>query len=135
MLAVLVVGSEPMNRTASRAATANLIDGRTEKMPVTLTLCFGIEMAAPRRKRRARQDEPSSREVGSVMRIPKRLQMPRTINHSYATENGAVIDTAQTAIGPAVPNSSKSPSGWIATTAMSHDVHTRRKILSAGRKG
>jgi hypothetical protein len=136
MLAVLlVVGLEQMSKTASHAAMANSTVGRTEKMPEIQTMIerFGIEMVAPPRKRMASQDEPSLKEAGSVMRALKKRPMQMRINHSYATENGAVTDMAQTATGPAVLSSSKSLSGWIVTTE-SHDAHTRRKTSSAGRR-
>jgi hypothetical protein len=105
-------------------------------MPEILTMIeeFGIEMAAPPRRRTASRDAPSSKEAGSVMRILRRAPMRMRTNHSYATENGVATDTAQTATGPAVLSSSKIPSGWIATTEMSHDARIRRKILSAGRR-
>jgi hypothetical protein len=83
----------------------------------------------------ASRDEPNSKGAGSVMKTPMRVLMLKTIKHRFATESGVVTDTAQTVTGLAVPNSSKSPSGWIATTEMSHDVHIRRKTLNAGRRG
>jgi hypothetical protein len=133
---LLVVDLEQMSKTASRAATANLTDGRPEKMPEIQTMIeqFGIAMAAPPRRRTPNRDEPSLKEAGSVMRAPRRVPMRMRINHSYGIENGAVIDTAQTATGPAVRSSSKSPSGWIVTTEMSHDARIRRKTSSAGRR-
>jgi hypothetical protein len=136
MLAALVVGSDRTSRTASHGVMATLTDGRTEKVLEIQTMIgeSGIETAALQRRRMASRDEPNSKEAGSVMRTPRRSPIPMRINHSYETENGAVIDTVQTATGPAVLNSSKSPSGWIAMTAMSHDVHIRRKTLSVGRR-
>jgi hypothetical protein len=125
----------PMTKNASPDATENLTDGITENLLATLTTSeeTETEMAASPQRRTASPAAPNLKAAGSATtRTMPTALMPTKINR-YVTENGAVTDTAQTATGTAVPNSTKSPNGWTAMTEMSHDEHTLRRISSAGK--
>lgn len=124
-----------MIKNANPGAMENSIDGRTERTceiptmngdPVTKT-------AGSPRERMASRADPNSKEAGSATSMRTMALILLTMINRFATENGVVIDMAQTATGTAAPSSSKSLNGWIAMTEMSHDEHTRRKISSAGR--
>lgn len=126
----------PLTQTtqnANQGAMESLIDGEVGRMlEIPSMIERAIAMVAFPQGRTASRAAPSLKGAGSAMR-PPRMALKQPTRNLYEPENGVVTVTAQTATGPAAPNSIKSLNGWIAMSKTSHDELTRRRTSNAGR--